>query len=254
MRTMGAVVVLAALVGCGAKEAGNDAGWVAASDALKAHGVATYRAQATANGQKVALRDGAGVTIGELELDQAEAASTVTLDFRADSWTQVVLAAAGTMTLTLDGRQATLQWEGGAWTGDAQAMALLSASQPYADFVRLVGGEARLGAAVATAAQPADTVGPVGDMGGHPTPPPLCCGLVVTTGSGWAWYWETDAKQLACKRATEALQAACNLSSGHDCCHLPATDCTACVDWGTGYACSTAGYLQYQAPAGGSCQ
>lgn len=257
MRVKGTVVLLAAVVGCSAPQ-GSDAGWVQASDALKAHGVATYRARATSNGQEVALRDGAGATIGQLELVQAETSSTVTLEFRADSWTQVVLAADGKMTLSLDGRQATLRWDGTMWSGDAAAMALLDASQPYADFVRLVGGEAQLGIGVPMAMStpaPADTPTPVNaDMAGTRPTPTLCCGDVVTTSSGWGWYWEKDPQGIACKRATDALQAACNVSSGSDCCNLPKSGCTACVNWGTGWACSTAGYLQYAVEHDLKCQ
>ena len=248
------VVVLVALAGCG--PSGGDGGWTKASDALSAHGVAAYRAQGTPTGQQVLLRDGAGATIGQLELVQAQASSTVSLEFRADSWTQVVIAADGKMTLSLDGREATLRWDGTVWSGDAAAMALLEASQPYAEFVQLVGGEARLGVAVpmpmSAAASPSDTPAPVNaDMAGTKPPATLCCGLVVTTGSGWGWYWEDHPQQIACKRALATLQAGCDVSSGYDCCSVQ-QQCT-CVNWGTGYGCSIAGYLQYAVPAGDKC-
>lgn len=256
MGTKGTVVLLFAAIGCSAPQ-GSDAGWVQASDALKAHGVASYRAQATANGQQVMLRDGADATIGQLELVQADTSSTVTLEFRNDSWKQIVLAADGKMTLALDGREATLRWDGTLWSGDSAAMALLDASQPYADFVRLIGSEAQLGIGVpmAMSAAPADTPTPVHyDMGTGTRPPPtLCCGDAVTTGSGWAWYWEQNAQAMACKRAVDTLQATCNVSSGYDCCNVAKSACTACVNWGTGWACSTAGYFQYVAPSGGKC-
>ncbi len=257
MRKMGLVLLpLIAAFGCSAQD-GGDTGWVRASDALLAHGVAQYRASATATGQKVVLRDGAAQTIGEVELVQSEGASTISLQFRADAWKQIVVAADGKMTLSLDGRQAVLQWEAGAWAGDAAAQALLTDSQPYADFVRLVGGEAGLGTAVApgsTPASPANAPKPPADLGATRPPPTLCCSDAVTTGSGWAWYWETKPEQMACKRAVDALQATCALSSGYDCCNVQASGCTACVDWGTGFACSTAGYLQYAAPPGGVCK
>jgi hypothetical protein len=243
-----------AAIGCGAED-GGDAGWVHASDALAAHGVAQYRATTTATGQDVLLRDGDAQTIGELSMVQGEGTTTVSLEFRADAWKEVVAAADGKMTLSLDGREATLRWTAGAWTGDGAAQALLADSQPYADFVELVGAEARLGTQVATG--PTAATGGSNDKGapdlGSPRPPALCCGDVVTTGSGWAWYWEPNAQATACKRAVDALSSACALSSGYDCCNVPKS-CTACVDWGTGWACSTAGYLQYAQPAGGSCQ
>lgn len=255
MSKIGLVLVpLCAALGCSASN-GGDAGWVPASDALAAHGVAQYRASATATGQKVLLRDGSAQTIGELELAQADGATTVSLEFRSDAWKQIVVAADGTMTLSLDGRQATLRWEAGAWIGDAAAQALLADSQPYAEFVKLVGVEAGLGGGVAmgsAASAPSDTPKPAGDM--SRTPPTLCCGDVVTTGSGWAWYWEPKPEMMACKRAIDTLQAGCNVSSGYDCCNVPAAGCTACVDWGTGYACSTVGYLQYAAAPGDSCK
>ena len=254
MRTKGSVVLLLmAAVGCGAPQR-DDAGWVAASDALQAHGVTALRARATANGQQVLLRDGAGETIGQLTLVQAQAASTITLDFRGDVWSQAIVAADGQMTLTLDGRQGTLRWEGGAWIGDGDGQALLAASQPYVELAQLVGAEARLGVAVAMPApdpgaaagggDPADTPAP-GPTGPPPPSSALCCGDVVTTGSGWAWYWEKAPQAMACKRATDTLQATCNASSGFDCCNLPEQGCTSCVNWGTGWACATAGYLQY---------
>ena len=257
MRMTGLVLLpLCVALGCGARD-GGDAGWVRASDALAAHGVAQYRASATATGQKVVMRDSAAQTIGELELEQADGATTVALEFRSDAWQQIVAAAAGTMTLSLDGRQATLHWEAGAWTGDAAAQALLADSQPYTDFVRLVGAEAGLGASVpmgAAAASSSDTPKPPADLGATRPPPTLCCGDVVTTASGWAWYWEPKPEVMACKRAVEALQASCDVSSGYDCCRVQESGCTACVDWGTGYACSTLGYLQYEAPPGGVCK
>lgn len=256
MRTMGMVLLpLCAVLGCSASD-GGDAGWVRASDALAAHGVAQYRALATATGQEVVLRDGAAQTIGQLDLAQADGATTISLEFRADVWKQIVVAAEGKMTLSLDGRQATLQWQAGAWTGDAAAQALLADSQPYADFVRLVGGEAKLGSDVAMggapSAAPADTPKPPHDLG--MAPPTLCCGDVVTTASGWAWYWEPKPEVMACKRARDTLAATCAVSSGYDCCNVQDSGCSACVDWGTGYACSTVGYLQYVAPPGGACR
>jgi hypothetical protein len=259
MSVKGTLVLLLVVAGCGGQQ--DEAGWTRASEALGGHGVAAYRASATANGQQVQLRDGAGATIGQLELVQAEASSTVSLEFRADSWKQVVLAAEGKMTLSLDGREATLRWDGSLWTGDAAAMALLEASQPYADFVRLVGSEAQLGIGVpmamaSSAPAPADTPTPVNaDMSGVKPAPTLCCGDVVTTGSGWAWYWEANAQATACKRAADTLKTTCLVSSGYDCCNASTakTACTACVNWGTGWACSTAGYLQYAAPSGGKC-
>jgi hypothetical protein len=213
--------------------------------------VAAIAARPTQNGQEVLLRDADSQTIGQVSLVQAEASSTVTLEFRSDTWTQVIVAAEGKMTLTLDGRTATLTWSGSAWLGDADAQALLTASQPYADFVQLVGAEAKLGVSVEIGVSvgggsPADTPSKPVDMGGAAKPAPLCCGDVVTTGSGWAWYWEKDAQAMACKRATDTLQATCLVSSGAECCNLPAkSTCTACVNWGTGWACSQAGYLQY---------
>jgi hypothetical protein len=159
----------------------------------------------------------------------------------------VIVAASGQMTLTLDGRTATLSWNGSAWLGDDAAQALLTASQPYADFVQLVGAEAKLGTGIEAGAssgagspeaKPADMA--------TSKPPPLCCGDIVTTASGWAWYWEKDPQTMACKRATDTLQASCTVASGSACCNLPAKSaCTACVNWGTGWACSQAGYLQY---------
>ena len=256
MRKVGLVLLVAA-VGCSAGgRSGND-GWVRASDALAAHGVAQYRASATATGQKVVMRDAGAQEIGELELQQADGASSVTLEFRGDRWEQVVVAASGTMTLSLDGRQATLTWQAGAWIGDDAAEALLGDSQPYADFVQLVGGEAGRGSAVAMGSSspaPADTPQAPGDLGATRPPPTLCCGDVVTTGSGWAWYWEANPQAMACKRAVDALEATCNVSSGYDCCNVQKVQCTSCVDWGTGWACSTAGYLQYEAPPGKSCE
>ncbi len=258
MRNMGLVVLpLVAAMGCGARD-GGQAGWVPASDALAAHGVAEYRAAATTTGQKVVMRDANAQTIGELELSQADGTTTVSLEFRADAWKQVVIAADGTMTLSLDGRQATLQWQAGAWIGDATAQSLLADSQPYADFVRLVGTEAGLGSGVAMgSSSPAATTGDMSrggapDLGG--TSPTLCCGDVVTTGSGWAWYWEANAQDMACKRAVDTLQATCNVSSGADCCNVASSPCTACVNWGTGWACSTAGYLQYAVPPESACK
>ena len=250
------LVLLVAAVGCSARD-GGDAGWVRASDALAAHGVAQYRASATASGQKVVMRDESAQNIGELELVQADGASTVTLEFRADAWKQVVVAANGTMTLSLDGRQATLTWQASAWIGDDAALALLADSQPYADFVRLVGGEAGLGTGVAmgsSSPSPGDTPRPPADLGGTRPPPTLCCGDVVTTSSGWAWYWEANPQAMACKRAVDALQASCDVSSGYDCCNVQQQPCTSCVDWGTGWACATAGYLQYEAPPDGTCK
>lgn len=250
MRNVWMVCALAA-VGCGAP-AGGDAGWVPASAALQQHGVAAFLARPTANGQEVLLRDSGSETIGQLSLVQTDVSTTVQLQFNNDEWTEVLTAASGKMTLTLDGRTATLEWNGSAWIGDTASLALLSASQPYADFVQLVGGEAKLGISVGVAgaasgassgtspAPPKPT-----DMGGS-KPPPLCCGDIVTAASGWAWYWEKDAQTMACKRATDTLQASCALASGYPCCNLPANSaCTACVNWGTGWACSQAGYLQY---------
>lgn len=253
MRSKVGVVLLLVAAGCGAPK-DDDARVIPASAALQAHGVAALQARATASGQQVLLRDGAGEIVGTLALAEAQAASTVTLDFRGDHWSQTIAAAEGEMTLALDGRQATLRWDGRAWIGDADGQSLLAASQPFVALVALVGREAGLGVAVAVGAPaagpgasdgPADTPSP-GPTG--PPPPPssaLCCGDVVTTGSGWAWYWEKDAQAMACKRATDTLQAGCNAAGGHDCCDLPEQGCTACVDWGTGWACSTAGYLQY---------
>ncbi len=253
MRKIGWVLLaLSAAVGCSAS-GGGDAGWVQASDALAAHGVAQYRASATATGQQVVLRDGDAQTIGELDLAQADGATTVSLEFRADAWKQIVVAANGTMTLSLDGRQATLTWQAGAWIGDSAAQALLADSQPYVDFVRLVGVEAGLGGGVAMgSSSPSDTPKPPADLG--TAPPTLCCGDVVTTASGWAWYWEPKPEVMACKRAKDALSASCAVSSGYDCCNVQENGCTACVDWGTGYACSTLGYLQYALPPGDSCK
>ena len=255
MRTT-AVVMLMAIAGCNGA-GGTDAGWTHASDALAAHGIAEYRAQTNATGQQVLLRDADHQTIGELALVQSDASTTVTLEFRADAWKQIVVAASGEMTLSLDGRQATLHWDGSAWSGDAAAEALLADSQPYADFVKLVGGEAQLGASATAApspATPSPTPAPPVDMGGKPQPPKLCCGDVVTTGSGWAWYWEDHPDVMACKRANDALQAACQVSSGADCCNTRASGCTACIDWGTGYACSTAAYLQYAIEPTATCK
>jgi hypothetical protein len=120
-----------------------------------------------------------------------------------------------------------------------------------------VGTEAQLGLATSAPTAPAtsspDASAPA-DLGGMHPPPTLCCGEVVTTGSGWAWYWEEHAEATACKRAIDALQATCDVSSGYDCCSLPKSGCTACVDWGTGFACSTAGYLQYVPPKGTTCR
>lgn len=250
MRTKGSVVLLLAVVGCGAPQ-GKDAGWVQAGDALAAHGVTAYRTQATADGQQVLLRGDGDATIGTLTLAAAPASTTVTLEFRADTWQQVIAAASGEMTLTLDGRQATLTWNGTAWVGSDAAQALLADSQPYVDFVQLVGVTAKLGVTTAPAAAPSSDASTAPWDGGtpppgHPQPPPSCCGDVVTTASGWAWYWEKDAQAMACKRATDTLQLDCNAASGYDCCNLPAEGaCTSCVDWGTGWACATAGDLQY---------
>jgi hypothetical protein len=255
MRTT-AVMLLAAIAGCSGAE-GSDGTWTHASAALAAHGVAEYRAQTSATGQQVLLRDGDQQTIGELSLVQSDASTTVTLDFRAETWKQLVVAASGEMTLSLDGRQATLRWDGSAWSGDAAAEALLADSQPYADFVRLVGVEAKLGRTTTTPpspASPAPTPASPGDLGATRPPPKLCCGDAVTTASGWAWYWEEHAEVTACKRANDALKAACELSSGYDCCNTRASGCTACIDWGTGYACSTAAYLQYAIDPATTCK
>jgi hypothetical protein len=252
MRNVWMVCALAVL-GCGAQQ-GTDAGWVPASEALRQHGVAALLARPTANGQQVLLRDGSSETIGELSLVQSDASSTVRLQFRSDEWTQVIVAASGQMTITLDGRTATLRWDGSGWIGDPAAQALLAESQPYTDFVQLVGGEAKLGISVDVGgAQSGDSSGAAASDGpakpadmSTSKPPPLCCGDLVTAASGWAWYWEKNPKAMACKRATDTLQALCAVSSGFACCNLPEkAACTACVNWGTGWACSQAGYLQY---------
>jgi hypothetical protein len=244
------MVCALAAVGCGAPQ-GRDAGWVPASAALQERGVAAFLARPTNDGQQVLLRDSTSQTIGELSLVQSDASTTVRLEFRNDQWTQVIVAASGQMTITLDGRTATLRWDGSAWSGDDAAQALLAASQPFADFVQIIGAEARLGISVdvggaasggssgATPGAPATSA----DMAGLP---PLCCGDLVTAASGWAWYWEKNPQAMACKRATDTLQLGCALSSGSACCNLPDNGgCTACVNWGTGWACSQAGYVQY---------
>jgi hypothetical protein len=248
MRNVWMVCALAAL-GCGAPQRSDD-GWVPASDALQQHGVTALLARPTSSGQQVLLRDGSSETIGELSLVQSEVSTTVQLRFRNDEWTQVIVAATGQMTITLDGRTATLRWDGSAWIGDAAAQGLLVESRSYADFVQLIGSEAKLGISVEVGgasgdSSGADTPAPPLDMGGVESPP-LCCGDLVTAASGWAWYWEKNAQAMACKRATDTLQVTCAVSSGFACCNLPDNGaCTSCVNWGTGWACSQAGYLQY---------
>src|SRR5262245_27220395 len=121
MRNVWMVCALAA-VGCSTHYSGVDAaGWVPASAALQQHGVAALAARPTSNGQEVLLRDNASETIGQLSLVQSDASATVQLQFRDDEWTQSIVAASAQMTLTLDGRTATLTWDGSVWIGDAAA-------------------------------------------------------------------------------------------------------------------------------------
>lgn len=245
--------MLCLAAGCAADGRGSD-GFVAAGPALQARGVYAYQAASTSDGASstVALRGASGQSIGRLELERASDMTSVALTFGADDWSQIVVTAHGQMVLALDGRRATLTWDGTGWSGGADGAALLRDSQPFVELVHLIGADAHLAGPSAPSPSSSSTGGTTAPSPSHGpadmgTPPPkLCCGDVVVTASGWAWYWEKAPDAEACKRATDSLQASCEVSSGADCCNLPAKGaCTSCVNWGTGWACSTAGYLQY---------
>jgi hypothetical protein len=255
------MVLVVALAGCSGQQ---EAGWTEASAALQAHGVFSYQVRNQDPGvQVVALRDAAQQSIGELAVTAASEAQSVDLSFQATHVRQEMATGRGEMKLTLDAQTATLAFDGQRWLGDDAAQSLFAAAQPYLELVQLLGFEAQLGTAAAppgsaygspapSPSSPASpgtpTPKPPGSgSGGTPTGSiPLCCSSVVTTSSGWAWYWEPEARAMSCRRAREALELSCgSYSFGLACCNTPPNDvCNDCVNWGTGWSCGVAGYLQ----------
>jgi hypothetical protein len=254
-------MLLLAAAGCSAPQSG----WTDASAALQAHGVFTWRVDGAsgADAQVVELRGAAAESVGQLSLAQASDTSTVTLAFGADQFAQTIAPAQSQMELSLDGSSATLTMTDGSWQGDAGATALLTRAKPFFELVQLIGADAQLqvlmpaaganhkpapgGSMPGTPTAPPTAPSPPSNMPDPPSAPPLCTTDVVTA-SGWAWYWEPQAEELACRRATDAVIASCNASTGLTCCNLPAAGtCTTTFNWGTGWAASIAGYLQVPA-------
>jgi hypothetical protein len=219
--------VMVAAVGCSAPQM-DEGNWTQAGTELQTLGVDAYRVDAQ---NDVSLRGPDAQVIGRVTLTVTDDSTTVFLKLKGTTWQQVIVPATGQMTVTLDGQP---------WTMDQ--------SKSFVRIVQLVGVEANLAPAPASSsasaeAKPGSSAKP--DLGSGPSLPPLACSDVVVTGSGWGWYWEEKPQGMACKRANDALSASCLASSTHDCCNV-AKQCDNCVDWGTGYACSTLGYLQYQ--------
>jgi hypothetical protein len=249
---------VAAAAGCGQQSTSpSDDGWVQASAALQARGIYTLRAGNEADAQVVWLRGGADQSVGRLDISQASGTSTVALAVYEHSFGQEMTVAQGQMVLSLDGRSSTLHFENGAWQGDADAKSLLADTQSYVELVQLIGVAAQVGVMAPAAGGAASGKTPIvlanpqpnptpAASGGSGTPPKLACGDLVTTASGWAWYWEANSEVEACKRANDLLAATCESSSGYACCNTPPNNgCISCVNWGSGWGCSTAGYYQY---------
>ncbi len=235
------VVVVAALAGCVAHEEG----WVAASAELQAHGVHAFRNAEDAVRQIVMLRDAQAAPVGELTLETREHTRTLTLELGSVVWSQTVRPEQREIELRVGDRRATLALD----DASGEAAALLRQAQPYVELGRIIGVEANLNAPMLPVAPPANAgappapaAAPATDGGGFA----LCCSTVPVVGNGWAWYWERDTRKRACERASDNTELSCKLASAGLACCDRAASCTSCIDWGTGYYCSTVGYLQYR--------
>jgi hypothetical protein len=248
---------VACAAGCSGQSVSSEGGWVQTDAALQAHGIYSLRAGTESDAQVVWLRGGLEQSVGRLDIAQSGARSTIALTVYEHSFGQTIAVDQSQMVVSLDGREGTLRFDGGTWQGDADAKTLLADAQSYVALVQLIGVAAQIsvmapatGAASAAPMQPpapqaSPATTPAPANGGSGTPA-YVCGDVVTTSSGWAWYWEPNSQAEACKRANDLLDASCKASTGAACCNTPAKNgCVSCFNWGTGWACATSGYLQY---------
>jgi hypothetical protein len=241
MRTRaGVVLLLLGLTGCTRE---NEAGWQPASAPLLELGVGSFRMLAqTDTRREVELGDAAHARIGVVMMTETDQERSVWAVLNGRAFGQTVRPDAGTMTLTLDQRVVEVKLNGA--PPPPAALELVAEAKVLVDLVIFLGFDFGLLPVPAPTMPVPPAAPPEPVPAASPTPPPLCCSTVLVTTSGWAWSWEADPAKMACRRATDAANAACLASTQLGCCSLPPT-CSDCTNVGTGTSCYTAGYLQY---------